>query len=794
MKKIGLFLLFALLSFRISAQVKVGDNPTIVNPDAVLEIESTNKGLLMPRVALTATTDAAPMTAHVAGMKVYNTATAGDVIPGLYYNDGVKWVLLASAEDLKTEPWFDQVSNDEATENTQNIYQMGSVSILKDQVRVAALALDVFGPVSFGGTHTGAAGINSVILGGNNNMASGTNAVAGGENARAMGNFSFAFGPGSDALGHNTTNFGQNSSATALSANSFIAGGTGNTTSAINTFATGLTSTASGQHSFAAGSLSIASSQSEAVIGRANAITTGDASAIVATDAIFQVGIGGTAATRRNAMTVLKNGNIGVGIIGTEAAAKPTERLDVGSLGVRIRDINTAPYAGNSATDNVVVADGNGVLKTVAVGDVGNTSTVTQVIATGNVIATHDDGTGGTPTNILETITTLGIAAGELTYANEGGTNANVPLISTDANNGIIAGTDGALFADVSALEPWFSAATNTGATLNDENIYHFGYVGIGTEAPDRGLLIENNNVNDNKDDIMIRTYSGVSNNTPSINLRRAAGTTDAPGNLVDGDNIGALSFTPYFNGAFGSWHQTGFRANYKGDGTNGDTELEFRTSDASQMYITKDGNINFVQYPNTRDDSQFVAAVENLLYTDVFGNMLSASAASVVAEPWFDQANIGNPATANTQDIYQMGKVGIGTDDMLGTANPNVVLAINGAMLTTSSIYADYVFEDYFEGISELNKNYSFRSLSDIENFINENRHLPGITKVDALAKNAAGDYVINTTELSVQLLEKVEELYLHIIEQQKLLEIKDKKIQEFEARLKKLEDLLYR
>jgi hypothetical protein len=79
------------------AQIKLGNNPTTINADALLEIESTNKGLLLPRVALTNTTAFAPLTAHVAGMSVYNTATAGDVTPGNYYNDGSKWVRIASA-------------------------------------------------------------------------------------------------------------------------------------------------------------------------------------------------------------------------------------------------------------------------------------------------------------------------------------------------------------------------------------------------------------------------------------------------------------------------------------------------------------------------------------------------------------------------------------------------------------------------------------------------------------------------------------------------------------------------
>lgn len=78
-----------------NAQVKVGNNPTTINPNSILEMESTNKGMLLPRVALTGTANVAPLAAHVAGMTVYNTATAGDVTPGYYYNDGAKWVRLA---------------------------------------------------------------------------------------------------------------------------------------------------------------------------------------------------------------------------------------------------------------------------------------------------------------------------------------------------------------------------------------------------------------------------------------------------------------------------------------------------------------------------------------------------------------------------------------------------------------------------------------------------------------------------------------------------------------------------
>jgi hypothetical protein len=57
--------------------VKVGNNPTVINPSAALEIESTNKGFLPPRVALTSTTDITTIPSPAVGLLVYNTANAG---------------------------------------------------------------------------------------------------------------------------------------------------------------------------------------------------------------------------------------------------------------------------------------------------------------------------------------------------------------------------------------------------------------------------------------------------------------------------------------------------------------------------------------------------------------------------------------------------------------------------------------------------------------------------------------------------------------------------------------------
>ena len=108
MKKIFLTLALA-IGLTATAQVKVGDNVTTLNASSILELESTSKGLLFPRVALTGTTAFAPLAAHVAGMTVYNTATAGDVTPGLYTNSGTAWVKLGGSSSASITARTSQV-------------------------------------------------------------------------------------------------------------------------------------------------------------------------------------------------------------------------------------------------------------------------------------------------------------------------------------------------------------------------------------------------------------------------------------------------------------------------------------------------------------------------------------------------------------------------------------------------------------------------------------------------------------------------------------------------------------
>jgi hypothetical protein len=87
-----------------NAQVKVGDNPGVINAGSVLELESTDKGLLMPRVSLTNTTTWGLAGTPTAGMHVFNINTGitstNPAYPsainkiGEYYWDGTGWLAL----------------------------------------------------------------------------------------------------------------------------------------------------------------------------------------------------------------------------------------------------------------------------------------------------------------------------------------------------------------------------------------------------------------------------------------------------------------------------------------------------------------------------------------------------------------------------------------------------------------------------------------------------------------------------------------------------------------------------
>ncbi|MCX2575944.1 hypothetical protein, partial [Pedobacter sandarakinus] len=114
-QKFVLILLFTAFAYLANAQVKIGQNPSEINKASILELESSDKGLLFPRVSLVNTTTwgLAASSNPATGMMVYNIKTiaagfsgstnypaiSGDGT-GIYYWDGNGWVASKGANGL----------------------------------------------------------------------------------------------------------------------------------------------------------------------------------------------------------------------------------------------------------------------------------------------------------------------------------------------------------------------------------------------------------------------------------------------------------------------------------------------------------------------------------------------------------------------------------------------------------------------------------------------------------------------------------------------------------------------
>lgn len=78
--------------------------------------------------------------------------------------------------------------------------------------------------------------------------------------------------------------------------------------------------------------------------------------------------------------------------------------------------------------------------------------------------------------------------------------------------------------------------------------------------------------------------------------------------------------------------------------------------------------------------------------------------------------------------------------------------------MVVTETGWSDFVFDD----------DYNLPSLNEVENFINENNHLPDIPSAEDVEENG-----VSVGEMQAKLLQKIEELMLYVIEQQKEIEM---------------------
>ncbi len=114
-----------------------------------------------------------------------------------------------------------------------------------------------------------------------------------------------------------------------------------------------------------------------------------------------------------------------------------------------------------------------------------------------------------------------------------------------------------------------------------------------------------------------------------------------------------------------------------------------------------------------------------------------------------------------------------------IGTTNPQSKLAVNGTITTqevvvTATGWSDYVFD----------KDHHLAPLTDVASFIKENHHLPGIPSAAEVAEKG-----VSVGEMQARLLAKIEELTLHMIDEEKRNRQVEQENQDLRRRIESLE-----
>ena len=294
-----------------------------------------------------------------------------------------------------------------------------------------------------------------------------------------------------------------------------------------------------------------------------------------------------------------------------------------------------------------------------------------------------------------------------------------------------------------------------TSLTHSQENkIESTGNVGIGTTTPTANLEIYN--------------WS---------NLAHTRIFTDQHAGMAKLEIAGGVA-------SFGTEY-SGWNIYHSHNQTNKDLYFRYGQTGEPSVVFTDNGNLGIgIKNPNANLE---IYNWGNLAHTRIFTNQhagmakleIAGGVAGFGAE--YSGWNIYHSHNQTNKDLYfRHGQTG----------EPNVIFADNGNVAiygkleskevkVTLTPTADFVFED----------SYNLPSLEYIENHIKEKRHLPEIASAKEMEENG-----INIGEFQIQLLQKIEELTLYTIQQEKKIQKFEKENEEVKLLNKKLLELQLR
>ena len=293
------------------------------------------------------------------------------------------------------------------------------------------------------------------------------------------------------------------------------------------------------------------------------------------------------------------------------------------------------------------------------------------------------------------------------------------------------------------------------------------GYVGIGTVSPINKLQIEDGNIG-------VGNVSGDS----WMNLKQ-----------VDQDDYG---FDFQHNNASVLINEQGStnQAIVLGDVSSGINNVLFGVAikDGSAAWLPKftltgAGNVGIGTLgPTARVHLYSNVGIDNRIRFQQLGDQIAGSFVGRYQDDKILRLqNSENSSidfyTNNTRvvRIANNGHVGI------GTTNPGTYkLAVEGKIgahevVVTTDGWADFVFE----------ADYNLMPLKELDNYIQENKHLPEIPTTAEVEQNG-----VSVGEMNAKLLQKIEELTLHTIQQQEFIEALKEGMEAQNKRINQLEN----
>ena len=224
--------------------------------------------------------------------------------------------------------------------------------------------------------------------------------------------------------------------------------------------------------------------------------------------------------------------------------------------------------------------------------------------------------------------------------------------------------------------------------------------------------------------------------------------------------------------------------------------------TDAQSLTLTGNtlsiSNGNSVVFPTTN-----VVGGTNVTVTGNGSNATPFLVSSIDTSLYVNNGTINQATTVNNNRVVNMNSRNIWFDTSSSTSNGNIYIGsstsypnttgnyklfVEGGILTekvkvalrSTANWADYVFE----------KDYKLMPLNEVEKYISTNQHLPGVDSASDLSKNG-----LDLAEMQAKHMEKIEELTLYAIEQNKKIELQDleikktnKEVEELKAQVKAL------